>query len=165
MKTKPMSCHPWDQSSLAQAQAPSLISCGQTFSACLGTSPRDIIQKDSLGLPSEVGTSKIAPSKLKTENLSPLWEVLLLLPRLSAGRAKALPSHDIVTHPAGSCHRKSKDDDFFFFLATYLLPCIILGQLPQGLSPTLVSPTQTYYNSKKKKKQKTHICSKPSWSN
>lgn len=151
MKLKPVYCRPWGQSSVAQAHESLIWSAVARLPLHgLGTSPRDITQ-DSLGLPSEVGTSQRAPSKLKTENLSPLWEGLLSPLRLSARRAEASPSHDVMTHPEGSCHRKSKDDNdffFFFFLATHILPSIILGQLPQGLSPTLVSPTQTYYNSK-----------------
>lgn len=149
MKLKPGYCRPWGQSSVAQEHESLLWSAVARLPLHgLGTSPRDITQ-DSLGLPSEVGPSQKAPSKLKTENLSPLWEGLLSPPRLLAGGAEASPSHDVMTHPEGSCHRKSKDDDdLFFFLATHILPSIILGQLPQGLSPTLVSPTQTYYNSK-----------------
>lgn len=36
-----------------------------------------------------------------------------------------------------------------FFLAPYLLPSMLLGPVPQPPSPTLISPTQTHYNSEK----------------
>lgn len=126
---------------LAQPQVPGLISCGQSSCARVGTNPGNIMQRDSLGHPSEAGTSQMVHSKLKTKNPSPLWGVLLSPPRLSAGRAKPLPSS---WHHVTSCRvLPQKVQTWLFVLFFFLLPSIFLGQVPQGLSPTLVSPTQT----------------------